>query len=119
MTGQRQSTLSLQAFGTSLDPNRSQDIIDTLHTLLDSPLTTEFLKTQADIAIANRGTPNDVTTLLETGYERRATLDILFNSTQSVPVNPYLIERVKTSGTLKKKSGIEIKPEVDVDTRQT
>lgn len=92
--------MNIQAFAPSVEEHRAMDIINKLHTLLDSPLTTEFFKKNQDIAIVNRGQPTDITALMETEYEQRTSLDVIFRTTQSVEVNPSCIEQVGIGGTI-------------------
>jgi hypothetical protein len=95
LVGQRAYTISFKAYG--------EGYVDALHDLsmgTDDPDLNEFLKTTGDIAVTNRGNVSDISGLLETGFERRASLDIIFNSSHNKETGIGLIETVKITGEL-------------------
>lgn len=93
IVGQRAFTLSLQAYG----PN-CLDRLDDLSIALDDPDHFYQLKQDADIAVTNRGNVLDVSTKLATGYEKRGSLDIVFNSSKNKVTEIDRIEGVEISG---------------------
>jgi hypothetical protein len=95
LVGQRKYTISVKAFGSG-----HIDALNDLSTLLDAPGYWDQLKEDADIAVTNKGEVTDVSGLLETGYERRASLDIFFNSSNNKTIDIGPIESVKVDGSL-------------------
>lgn len=95
LCGERQYTLNIQAFRAG-----SRQLLARLQTLLDSPDESKRLKeSEADIAIVERGGIIDVSALLETGFERRHSMDVVFNSSVNIETDLEPIERVRVSGT--------------------
>lgn len=70
----RQFTVSLQAFGAG-----AHDALASLQTRLFGEVIPEKLKKLADIAIVNRGSVLDISALKNVGFERRASLDVIFS----------------------------------------
>ena len=95
VSGMRQFTLNLQGFGTE-----AIDILDRLQSLLDDPATGLFLRAESDMAIVSKGAVTDITELMETGYEPRASMDIIFNTSRNVEVDPSSIETVAIGGEI-------------------
>lgn len=100
LVGQRGYTLSIKSYGTDYI-----DGLEDLSTCLDDPDNWEKLKSDADIAIVDRGDVSDISAKLETGFERRATLDIIFNSSNNKLTNIGPIEGVEVSGSIKNEDG--------------
>lgn len=96
LVGQRAYTLSIKSFGTDFI-----DGLEDLSTCLDDPDYWEALKEEADIAVTDRGDVSDISAKLETGFEKRATLDIIFNSSNNKITNIGPIESVEVTGSLK------------------
>lgn len=92
--GMRQYTVSLQAFGMG-----GYDALADLLNKMDDPYASIELK--RIIGIVDRGDVLDISALLETGYERRAALDVIFNSAKNVDSGVKPIEHVRIGGTLK------------------
>lgn len=95
LVGIRGYTLSIKSFGIDYI-----DALEDVSTCLDDPDLNTFLKQEADIAITNKGDVIDVSALLETGYERRGSLDIIFNSSKNKETSIGLIENVEVSGSI-------------------
>lgn len=102
--GQRIATLSVIAYGPDLKEqvpqgiNSAQQIILDLRDSLENPLVLEKLGANG-LAVHNEPTVNDISALLETGFQDRANMDIMFGfaHNQSVPVG--IIEKVTGEGT--------------------
>ena len=94
LSGMRQYVMSVQGFGFD-----SHDNLARIATLFDF-LPTLNLKKNIDIAIVDRGNVEDISELLEVGFERRASLDVTFNSSFNVEVDPSLIETLRASGMI-------------------
>lgn len=103
LSGLRQNSISIQAFGKD-----SQDTLGLLLTLLDAPQSIADFKASADIAIVSRGEVTDISALIDVGFERRHSLDILFNTSSNVEIVPGSIEKTQVSGKMKKADGTEI-----------
>lgn len=110
VTGLRKYTVNLQAFGVE-----AYDILATLQTLIDNREKRAVLTDQADISVVNRGAVTDLSELLETGYESRASLDITFNSSTAIDTEITPIEKAAVSGTISKddSSSIDV-PEFEI-----
>lgn len=102
IVGMRQFTMNLQCFGPG-----SLDILSRLQTLLDSPTIIEKFIKDAQIAIVDRGTVQDISAGLDTGFERRQNLDIVFNTAECVEQTLPVVEKTEIGGTLKKEDGSE------------
>lgn len=100
LVGQRAYTLSIQAFRSG-----HSDALELLSTCLDDPDHYEELKARADIAITNRGDVIDISGKLETGWESRSSIDIIFNSSNNKPIGIGILEGVKISGELETETG--------------
>lgn len=96
LNGMRGYTLSIKSYGTGYF-----DALEDISTLLGDPDHGEQLKEDADIAIVDRGDVSDISAKLETGFERRATLDIIFNSSNNKLIGVKPIEKVEVKGTIK------------------
>lgn len=103
LSGLRQHSISIQSFGEG-----SQDNLAKLQTLFDSPIVVQFFKDNGDIAIVNKGTVIDISALIDVGFERRHSLDVIFNTSSNVDVIVGSIEKAEVGGTLKKADGTEI-----------
>ena len=105
--GIRGYSVSLQAFGVG-----SQDNLQFLQDIMNSPEVVENFKLAGDIAIVSRGSIIDLSALIDTGYERRHSLDIVFNSASNVDVEAGAIEKAEIEGTLEKTDidAIDIEP---------
>ena len=102
LSGLRQYTCNVQGFGVD-----TQDILQRLHTIIDSPTIVREFKSDGDIAIVNRGSVSDISIKLETGFERRYSLDIIFNTSHSEDIELTTIESIEISGKIKKADQIE------------
>lgn len=91
--GIRQYTLSLQAFGMG-----GHDALSDLVAKMDDSYASIELK--RIVGIVDRGDVLDISALLETGYERRAQLDVIFNAAKNIETEIRPIEHVGVSGTL-------------------
>jgi hypothetical protein len=76
------------------------DALDLIQTLMDSPSIRTKFKSDADISIVNRGGITDISALLETGFEVRATLDVVFNKSVNVEIETGAIEGICIDGIL-------------------
>lgn len=103
LSGLRQHSVSLQAFGDG-----SQDNLAKLQTLFGSPAVVEFFKANGDIAIVSRGTVIDISAVIDVGFERRHSLDVIFNTSSNIDVVVGSIEKAEVGGTLKKADDTEI-----------
>ena len=106
-------TLSVQMFGSEkADDFAYIDILKSFKNQLSNPDRLEQLRAEGDIGIQSRGTVKDISALLKTGFERRATLDIIFLSSNIEEVGLESIEKVQISGKLKNEdSSAEINTE--------
>jgi len=102
LVGQRAYTLSVQSFGAD-----HIDYLNDISTYLDDPNKFSKLKSDADIAVTNRGAVLDISQQIGTAFERRASLDIIFNSSNNKPIDIEVIENVSISGTLTTQDGKE------------
>lgn len=93
VSGMRQYTLSIQGFGMGI-----RDELSDLVSKMDDPYASIERK---GIGIVDRGDVVDISDLMETGYERRAQLDVIFNAAKNLPSSIKPIERASISGTLK------------------
>lgn len=94
VSGMRQYTMSIMAMGEG-----AHDALSDLVTKMDDPYASVEIKRM--VGIVDRGDVLDVSALLEAGYERRASLDIIFNSAKNVGTEIKPIEHVSIGGTLK------------------
>lgn len=102
LKGQRQFTVLFEATGTPTDGTlasivRATDIIGEIQFALNKPNTTSFFL-GLDLAIQEENEITDITELLETEYEPRATLSIIFRTAIDEEVDPGTIETVLISG---------------------
>jgi hypothetical protein len=100
LTGIRQYTVSMKAFGEA-----AHDILSDLQLCLEAPDSIEFFIRNEDIAVVSRGPVTDISALLETGFETRAVMDVIFNAVVSKVVDPSTIESTEISGTLENADG--------------
>lgn len=108
---QERWTISIQAFRADAD-----QILNTLKTRLQDPVELETLKeSSADIAIVERGSVNNITALLDTGFERRFGMDVIFLSATKLATDLDSIEDVGLSGVFRDaKNGDRPVPEFTV-----
>jgi hypothetical protein len=102
LSGMRQYSLSIQGFGVDM-----HDALSKLQTILDSPNVIAQLKEDADIAIVNKGSVSDITVALETSFERRFNMDIIFNTSENLSITLDVIESTKIGGKLIKEDNTE------------
>jgi len=96
VTGIRQYNLNIQSFRYN-----SRDVLDRIVTMLGDPLRLAELKnSQADIAINDIDSVNNVSDLLDAGYEKRHSLDITFSSSVILATEIRPIERAKATGVI-------------------
>ena len=88
LVGQRSYTLSIKSYGAEYI-----DGLSDITTCFDDPDIVQQLKNDADISVTNKGTVSDISGVLETGYEKRGTLDIFFNSSNNKLTSIGPIER--------------------------
>lgn len=91
--GLRQYTLSIQAFGLG-----GYDMLGDLVSRMDDPYAS--VEKSRVVAIVDRGDVVDISSLLETGYETRAALDVIFHAAKNLDTSIKPIERVRIGGTL-------------------
>jgi len=96
LVGQRGYTLSIKSFGVEYI-----DALEKISTLLGDPDNWEQLNIDADIAIVDQGDVLDISAKLETGFEKRASLDIIFNSSNNIITSVGPITSVEVSGAIK------------------
>lgn len=94
LVGQRSHTLSIQAYGDGFN-----DILSKIQSFLDDPDKRDLLR-EADIAVTSKGAITDISRALSTGYEHRASLDIVFNSSNNLLTGIGPIEKVEITGAL-------------------
>jgi len=95
LVGQRSYTISMKAYGENFN-----DILNDISTYLDDDDKREILRDAAKIAVTNKGTVVDISGQLPTGFEKRASLDIFFNSSQNKETQVGIIEGVEIAGQL-------------------
>lgn len=95
LVGFRGYTISFKSYGEGFS-----DALEEISTYLDDPEFSAILKQEADIAITSKGNVVDISAQLETGYERRASLDITFNSSNNKKSRVGLIEKVEVKGSI-------------------
>ena len=104
ISGMRQYTLNIQVFGPD-----SLAIVDQVQTLMDSPNIFPLLRNDdVDLAVVERGGVDDISELLDTGYEARVSMDVVFNAAVNVVVDPGTIESVEWSGEIENGDTIEV-----------
>ena len=103
LVGQRSYTISLKAFRSG-----HNDALEEISTCLEDPDLRHQLRSDACISITNRGNVIDISSVLDTGFEGRSSLDIFFNSVNNKETNVGLIEGAQVSGTMKTQDGNEI-----------
>lgn len=99
LVGQRSYSLSIQAYGADFN-----DVLGDVITCLDDPDKREILR-ESDIGVTNKGRVIDISTRLPTGFESRASLDILFNSSNNKETGIGAIEIVEIEGELETQNG--------------
>ena len=97
LVGIRGYTLSIQAFGRE-EKDEHVDALEDISTCLDDPDLKQILRDKANIGISSKGDVLDLSSLVETGFEGKASLDIAFNSSNNKETNVGLIENVEVSG---------------------
>lgn len=103
LVGQRSYVISLKCYG--------QDHMDALALIkdrFDDPDYYDILRNCADIAVTNKGTVSDISGKLETGYEKRATLDVSFNSSNTLETKIKSIEHVEVKGEMSNIDGSKV-----------
>lgn len=116
--GQRTLTLSVIAYGPDIKDQvpqgilSAQQIIMDLRDSLENPLVLLELRRNG-LAVHNEPVVNDISALLETGFQDRANMDIVlgFAHNQTVPVG--IIEKVEGEGTIEGALTQEI--EIDIE----
>lgn len=93
--GQRAYTLSIKSFGVEFMDGLSDIANET-----ENPDLIDQLISDAHISIIRTGTISDISAKLETGFEKRGTLDIEFLSSHNKIANIETIEKVEISGSL-------------------
>ena len=106
LSGERQYTMNIQTYGEG-----GVDALNLIQTIMDSTTYRAKFKNDADISIISRGTVTDISALLDTGFEVRATLDVVFNTSVNIEIETGAIEDVCISGTL----DVEDQRQIDVD----
>lgn len=99
LVGQRSYSLSIQAYGADFNESLG-DII----TCLDDPDKRQILR-DADIGGINKGGIIDISSRLPTGFESRASLDILFNSSNTKSTGIGSIETANITGEMETPGG--------------
>ena len=99
LVGQRSYSLSIQAYGADFN-----DVLGDALTFLDDPEKRQVLR-DSDIGVTGKGSVIDISARLPTGFESRASLDILFNSSNNKQTGIGTIEHVNVSGELETPDG--------------
>lgn len=101
LVGERRYTASIQAFKAEVT-----DILESISSGLDD-LNAKLYFDEKGIVIENRGNVLDISSLIETGFEDRASLDVTFRAIniQSAEITP--LEKVDISGNIKDELGNE------------
>lgn len=102
LAGQRQFTLSIQAYG-----NDSISAMSDLLSSIDIPSIHTDLS-NAKLAIANTPSILDLTAMLETTFEDRRGMDVQFYTVDNTSITLSSIERVEIEGTLTTPAGSTI-----------
>jgi len=97
--GHRQFTISIQVHGSN-----SFDIITKLNKSLKLPEVLAFFK-EKNMGIGNVATVDPIPAVLETEFEERYVMDILFYTTDEQVSSASLIEHVKSSYDISGKTG--------------
>lgn len=109
IAGMRKYTVSIQAFGDC-----AVSILEELQIKLESPnVVSTFRQSDADIAVVGRGSITNVSELMETGYEERASMDVTFNSAKQIDVDVKTIEVVEYEGEIEDGKTLEISGTVE------
>lgn len=95
LDGIDRGTISIQSFGSG-----GSDALQKLMRVLDNPILAGQLKQLADIAITDRGGVQNITALMDTGYESRHALDVQFTSSSSIDSGIEPIESAEVSGSI-------------------
>ncbi len=95
-------TVSVKAYG-----NQTNDPISILTNLQLSLGKLEVLESlrSGGIAVWNEGPISDISEVLETGFEERANMDVLFAASHSTVTDGGLIEKVDLSGEVEADTG--------------
>jgi len=102
--GQRYLSLSVIAYGPSQPQQNqggpsAQKLIEDLRDSLENPYVIGSLRSKG-IAVHNEPTVNDISTMLETGFQDRSNMDVVFGYVQNRKVTVDTITSVETEGTL-------------------
>lgn len=99
LVGLRAYSLSIQAYGADFN-----DALGDIITMLDDDDARDTLRA-ADIGSINKGGIIDISKRLPTGFESRASLDILFNSSNTKETGIGTIETVVVTGEMETENG--------------
>jgi hypothetical protein len=102
MRGNRQFTLEVQSYGS--DP---LTIVENLRTSLQKQTVLDTLRVNG-IAFYSSLTINDITELVDSKFERRAALDILFGVGQVYTDTPGFFDQVELTEVVDNVDGVEI-----------
>lgn len=92
--GNREFTLQIESYGAN-----AMQVLENLRSSLQNPNVLDTLRAN-NIVFVNQFPINDTTVLLDTQYEERATMDILFRIAQTIEPNLGVIEIVEIEETL-------------------
>lgn len=92
--GNREFTLQIESYGTN-----SMQVLENLRSALQNPNVLDTLRAN-NIVFVNQFPINDTTILLDTQYEERATMDVLFRIANTIEPNIGLIEIVEVEEIL-------------------
>ena len=95
LVGQRTYTISIKAIDGC-----PTDILNEIATRMDDPDIYGKLKCDADISVYQISRVIDITALINTGYERRSSIDFLFYSSNNIETGVGLIEKANVKGEL-------------------
>ena len=102
-------TISVRAYGDRVDDDPLQ-VLTNLQLSLGKNEVLESFREDV-IAIWDEGDVENIPELLETGFEERANMDVLFAASHSVLTDPGQIEKVALSGEVEGSVGTIIIPE--------
>lgn len=92
--GRREMTISVQAFGCE-----AFDILSNLSTSFSEPDVQGFFQSK-NIGIVDEGSPNDLTNLLDTDFQGRASMDIRFYVLDVKQVKVGTIRKTNVTGEI-------------------
>lgn len=93
--GQRQLAVSFQAYGQSHE--QAYGLLSTWQSALDSEPVLELLR-RSKISVLDVGAVTDISALLNTGYEGRASLDVQFGTVSNLSVGLGIIRAATIRG---------------------